>query len=104
MEKLYEQTLLYDFYGDLLTEHQKKIYEEVVLDDSSLSEAAEEYGITRQGVHDMIRRINLNLEDYEKKLGLVAKFLDIKTKINTIKGPTENSEIQQIADEILHEL
>lgn len=104
MEKLYEQTLLYDFYGDLLTEHQKKIYEEVVLDDSSLSEAAEEYGITRQGVHDMIRRINLNLEDYEKKLGLVAKFLDIKTKINTIKGLTENSEIQQIADEILHEL
>ena len=84
MEKLYEQTLLYDFYGDLLTEHQKKIYEEVVLDDSSLSEAAEEYGITRQGVHDMIRRINLNLEDYEKKLGLVAKFLDIKTKINFI--------------------
>ena len=61
---------------------QDMIYnEEVVLDDSSLSEAAEEYGITRQGVHDMIRRINLNLEDYEKKLGLVAKFLDIKTKI-----------------------
>ena len=49
MEKIVEQTLLYDFYGELLTEHQKQIYEDVVLNDLSFSEVAEERGISRQG-------------------------------------------------------
>ena len=56
MEKIVEQTLLYDFYGELLTEHQRQIYEDVVFNDLSLSEVAEDRGISRQGVHDMIRR------------------------------------------------
>ena len=55
MEKFVEQTLLYDFYGELLTERQQQIYESVVLEDYSLSEVAEELGISRQGVHDMIK-------------------------------------------------
>ncbi len=58
MEKIVEQALLFDFYGELLTKHQKQIYEDVVLNDLSLSEAAENYGITRQGVHDLIKRCN----------------------------------------------
>lgn len=49
MEKIVEQGMLYDFYGELLTEHQRKIYEDVVLNDMSLSEIAEEQGISRQG-------------------------------------------------------
>ena len=69
-----EQTLLYDFYGELLTEHQKQIYEDVVFGDLSLSEAAEEHGISRQGVHDLIRRCDRALREYEEKLGLVEKF------------------------------
>ena len=44
MEKIVEQGMLYDFYGELLTEHQRKIYEDVVLNDMSLSEIAEEQG------------------------------------------------------------
>ena len=52
MEKIVEQTLLYDFYGELLTEHQRRIYEDVVLNDYSLSEVAEDLGISRQGVQD----------------------------------------------------
>ena len=73
MEKIVEQTLLYDFYGELLTEHQRQIYEDVIFNDLSLSEAAQERGISRQGVHDMIRRCSRILQGYEEKLGLVEK-------------------------------
>lgn len=48
MEKILEQTLLYDFYGELLTEHQRQVYEDVVLNDFSLSEVAAARGISRQ--------------------------------------------------------
>ena len=49
MEKIGRQVFLYDFYGELLTEHQKRVYEDVVLNDMSLSEIAEELGTQRQG-------------------------------------------------------
>ena len=56
MEKFIEEALLYDFYGELLTEHQKLIYEDFVLNDLSLSEIAEDREISRQGVYDIVRR------------------------------------------------
>ena len=56
MEKIVEQGLLYDFYGELLTAHQRQIYESIVYENLSLSEIAEEQGITRQGVHDIVKR------------------------------------------------
>ena len=65
MEKIARQGLLYDFYGALLTEHQRQVYEDVVLYDLSLSEIAEEQGISRQGVHDLVKRCDRILEDYE---------------------------------------
>lgn len=86
MEKILEQTLLYDFYGELLTEHQKQIYEEVVLNDYSFSEVAAEQGISRQGVHDLIKRCGRILEDYESKLHLVEKFVTIKEQIERIEA------------------
>ena len=49
MNDILEQALLYDFYGELLTSHQKEIYEQFVLEDLSLSEIAGEAGISRQG-------------------------------------------------------
>jgi predicted DNA-binding protein YlxM (UPF0122 family) len=67
MEKIVEQGMLYDFYGELLTEHQRKIYEDVVLNDMSLSEIAEEQGISRQGVHDLVRRCDRTLQSYEEQ-------------------------------------
>ena len=73
-----KQALLYDFYGELLTEHQKQIYEDVVLNDYSLSEIAKDRGISRQGVHDLIRRCNNILEEYERKLRLLERFLQVK--------------------------
>ena len=84
MEKIVKQGLLYDFYGDLLTEHQKKIYEEVVFRDFSLSEIAEEAGISRQGVHDLIKRCDKILLDYESKLHLLEKSTALKSVMESI--------------------
>ncbi len=85
MEKFVEQTLLYDFYGELLTERQQQVYESVVLEDYSLSEVAEDLGISRQGVHDMIKRCNHTLEDYEARLHLVEKFVNIRRQVQKIQ-------------------
>ena len=80
MYKILEQALLYDFYGELLTAHQKEIYEQFVLDDLSLGEIAADAGISRQGVHDIVKRCARSLEEYERKLHLVEKFLAVKEK------------------------
>ena len=89
MEKIVEQGLLYDFYGELLTDHQKAIYEDVVINDMSLSEIAREQGISRQGVHDMIKRCDRILNGYEEKLGLVEKFLKTKKMVEESHRLTE---------------
>lgn len=114
MERFVEQALLYDFYGELLTENQKNVYEDVILNDYSLSEVAEEKGISRQGVHDLIKRTNKTLMEYEEKLHLVEKFLHIKEKVNQIQATVEQAEtiekhqlierIESISNEILEEL
>lgn len=84
MERIVRQGLLYDFYGVLLTEHQRKIYEDVVFNDLSISEIAREEGITRQGVHDLVRRCDKTLESYEARLGLVEKFEKTKESVRDI--------------------
>ena len=105
MNEILEQALLYDFYGELLTSHQKEIYEQFVLEDLSLSEIAEDAGISRQGVHDLIKRCNKTLEGYEAKLHLVEKFLSIKEKVHRMnelleKEDVRNSEEDQLIQEI----
>ena len=87
MEKIVKQGLLYDFYGALLNDHQRGIYESVVYDNMSLSEIASEYGISRQGVHDLIKRCDKSLEEYENKLHLVERFMAIKDEVETIEAP-----------------
>ena len=107
MEKFVEQTLLYDFYGELLTERQQQVYESVVLEDYSLSEVAEDLGISRQGVHDMIKRCNHTLEEYESRLHLVEKFLCIRKQVQKIKDLAVGynaGEITEISNKILEEL
>lgn len=104
MERIVEQTLLFDFYGELLTEHQRNVYENVVLNDMSYSEAADAYQISRQGVHDLIKRCNHILEGYEAKLHLLARFLTIKEKVEQIHRLTKNPQIERISNEILEEL
>lgn len=107
MEKFVEQTLLYDFYGELLTERQQQVYESVVLEDYSLSEVAEDLEISRQGVHDMIKRCNHTLEEYESRLHLVEKFLCIRKQVQKIKELAVGynaGEITEISNKILEEL
>ena len=96
-----KQTLLYDFYGDLLTDHQKKIFEAYMLDNLSLGEIAAENNISRQGVHDTIRRCNALLEGYEEKLRLVERFLTIKQKVAVIQDCDSLDTARKIASEIL---
>ena len=114
-EKIYEQTLLYDFYGELLTKHQQSIYEDAVYNDMSLGEIAEEQGISRQGVHDLIRRCDRILLEYEGKLHLVERFAKARDTISRIEALTvENpegtamskrlEEIRKLSRELLEEL
>lgn len=114
MDEILKQTLLFDFYGELLTEHQKEIYSQVVLEDYSLSEIAKDSGISRQGVHDLIKRCNKTLEGYEEKLHLVEKFMSVREKVHQIDTLLENYEnqdekvliqqVKQLSGEIIEEL
>ena len=88
MDKIYEQTMLFDFYGELLTQHQRSIYEDAVYNDMSLGEIATERGISRQGVHDLIRRCDKILQDYESKLHLVERFARAKEMVAEIEKLT----------------
>ena len=113
MDEILKQSLLYDFYGELLTEHQKEIYEQFIVEDLSLSEIAKDAGISRQGVHDLIKRCNKILEEYEAKLHLVERFLSIKDKVHQINELLEDTkadeskwikQIRKISGEIIEEL
>lgn len=115
MDKIYKQTMLFDFYGELLTEHQRRGYEDAVYQDMSLGEIAEELGISRQGVHDLIRRCDKILLDYESKLHLVERFDRAKETVRAIEGLTNQAEgttdipdrlqaIRSLARKLLEEL
>ena len=104
MESIYEKTLLFDFYGELLTERQRDIFREVVFDDCSLGEVAEAHGISRQGVHDMVRRSEKALRGYEEKLGLVKKFLYIRERAERIRETAKEETTSALAREILEVL
>lgn len=92
MDKIVEKNLLYDFYGELLTDHQKKIYEDAVYGDFSLSELAEEYGISRQGVHDLLKRCDKILEEYEDKLHMIERFEILRKDVLRIEEIAEKLE------------
>ena len=104
VEKFVERSLLYDFYGDLLNDHQKSIYEAYVVDNLSYGEIAAEAGISRQAAFDIIKRCNAALEGYEAKLKLVEKFLLIRKKVEHIEASTSLDEAKRISAEILESL
>lgn len=101
-----KKTLLYDFYGELLTENQKSIYELYHLLDLSLGEISEQMGISRQGVFDTLKRCDKQLNNYEKKLKLVAKFIANKDRVNKIYDITINIQNKDeiIIDDILDKI
>ncbi|MCI6867399.1 MAG: YlxM family DNA-binding protein [Lachnospiraceae bacterium] len=104
MDEVLKQSLLFDFYGELLTEHQRNVYEEVVQNDLSYSEAAEAFGVSRQGIHEIVKRCNKMLEGYEQKLHLVEKFVRIREsvkEIQTLSGQYEGIDKEVLAKEVL---
>ncbi len=120
MEKIVEQGILYDFYGELLTKRQRQIYEDIVYDNLSLGEIAQEEGISRQAVHDIVKRCDSALQEYEDKLRLIARFENIKAKISAINRLSEqfaeddkidrdtymvySAQVKRLSEEILQEL
>ena len=110
MDKILEQTLLYDFYVELLTQHQKQIYEDVVSAHYPSREVAQEQGISRQGVHDLVKRCNKLLQEYESRLHLVERFVAVKRQIEEMKRSLQEAEepdreeLTRRLDKILEEL
>ena len=92
MAKNLEISNLLDFYGDVLTEKQRDVLEQYYNDDLSLAEIAENFGITRQGVRDVIVRAEGILSDLEDKTGLIKRFHAMQKQLQ---------EIEQAAGEIL---
>ena len=84
MAKNLEITILLDFYGEMLTEKQRSFLIYYYDDDLSLSEIAENEGITRQGVRDAIQRAQAQLYDMEEKLGMVKRFDEVKEALGEI--------------------
>ena len=114
MEEKVRLGFLLDFYGELLNEHQRSVLRDYACDDFSLSEIADERGISRQGVHDLIKRCSKKLEGYEESLGLLERFLkirddaaEIKKALNIFmvdKDMAHITEIEMRADRIIDRL
>ena len=107
----YRMTMLFDFYGEVLTQRQKEFFDLYYNEDLSLAEIAENYGISRQGVRDVIVRAEAIMTDLEDKTGLMKRFmlmqqqvqaiLDAAEKIQTVNyRQYDNPELARLADEI----
>ena len=96
MAKNLEISLLFDFYGDMLTEKQRDVVELYYNDDLSLSEIAENEGITRQGVRDSIKRAEAQLLEMEERLGLAKRFREMRDGFEAIRAAAQD--IQEYND------
>ena len=90
MDERYRKSLLYDFYGELLNEHQKQVFSAAIFDDMSYSELADEFGCSRQAAFDLVKRISNKLENYESKMGLLKRFTEAKDKMNILTSTVED--------------
>lgn len=80
----YRMAMLFDFYGDLLTERQKEFYDLYYNEDLSLAEIAENYGISRQGVRDVIVRAEATMTEIEDKTHLIRRFFRMQEELAAI--------------------
>jgi predicted DNA-binding protein YlxM (UPF0122 family) len=100
-------TMLLDFFGELLTDKQREYYDLYHNEDLSLSEIAENVGITRQGVHDIIVRAENTLYELEEKTGIVRRFTQMQADIDSaleitarIKELAQDARIKGLAREL----
>ena len=85
------RAMLFDFYGDLLTDKQREYYDLHYNEDLSLGEIAEQSGISRQGVWDIIRRADKILSETEEKTGLVSRFQRLRVQVDEISALVEKA-------------
>ena len=105
-------TMLFDFFGDLLTEKQREYYDLYHNEDLSLSEIAEKAGITRQGVYDIITRAEKSLAIIEQKTGVIKRWLDTRLELERAEAAARrlfdlaggNNEMSALASEIVRSL
>ena len=95
-----EMSLLFDFYGETLTEKQRELFDLYYNEDLSLAEIAEHAGITRQGVRDSIKRAEHALGEMESKLGLVARYGDTERCAGELRE--EVSRLRALNTDTLH--
>ncbi|MBQ9359442.1 MAG: helix-turn-helix domain-containing protein [Lachnospiraceae bacterium] len=95
MEKLIERGLLFDYYGGLLSEKNKRIYEACAVDDMSLAEIADEMGISRQAVSETLKRIDMKLQGYERELRLIQRTDSIEKYIGEIREAISEDDIDR---------
>ena len=107
VDAIAKASLLYDFYGALLTEKQRQVMALYHEENLSLSEIAQEFGISRQAVHDTLKKAELALEDYENKLNLIDKLVkteeaiaEIDREIEKIAAVTKDSQTVERLDHI----
>ncbi len=110
----YRMTMLYDFYGELLTERQKEFFDLYYNEDLSLAEIAENAGISRQGVRDVIVRAEGIMQEMEDKTGLIRRFEAQRAHLNAIAAAAaeirtinyrqyEDQRLTELADQILEQ-
>ena len=96
-----EMLLLFDYYGDMLTERQRMCLDLRYNQDLSLAEIAEELGVSRQGVHDNIIRAEAHLQKMEAKTGCVRRYLQSRDAMRTIL--TSVKKLENHADPLVRE-
>jgi len=84
-----QMSLLLDYYGELLTEKQRTYFDLYYNQDLSLGEIAEEFGISRQGVHDFLTKAEVSLVHMEQTLGCVAREQKLQKLLDTICSAAE---------------
>jgi len=100
LEKVAWMNMLYDFYGQLLTDRQKDLMELYYCHNLSLSEIAGEFKVTRQAVYDTLKRSEQTLSRYESKLGLAAKYKTERNRLACAAAILEECETAQSSDRL----
>lgn len=106
-KQAYRMAMLFDFYGDMLTERQREFYDLYYNEDLSLSEIAENYGISRQGVRDVIVRAEATLTELEDKTGIIRRFHVMQDQLKNVQRAVTDigqRNTQQYQDEEIENL
>lgn len=104
LDNLAKESLLYDFYGGLLTDKQREVMELYHEENYSIVEIAGELGVSKQAVHDNLKKTERILSDYEDKLGLVSKFVARSNALRTVREDVESLKVMLAENEGMKDL